>query len=190
MRMTGRLPLVMSLLLAFSGAAGAQMVVHAVSGTVKDINASAKTMELTVDSGDTNQFKFPSDAKVSLDFDRTLQSDSTQASNFNKVGDYVIVYYYGYDNDRTVVAVKDLGAGPFAKIEGKVISYDKHDRTMTVKDDAGKTASFTVSDHVVVDTGLSVESGKGFDPHKGYYVRVTYAMNGGKNTAVFVRSRE
>ena len=166
------------------------MVVHAMSGTVKAVNPESKTMDLTVDNGDTSEFKLPSDAKVTLDFDNALRSDSTDASKFQHVGNYVVVYYYGYDDDRTAVAVKDLGAGPFEKLEGTVVSYDKHSRTMTVKDGAGKTQAFTLSDHLVVDTGMSVQGGRGYDPHKGSSVRVTYAQAGDKNNAVFIRSRQ
>lgn len=176
--------------MAFCGCAGAQMVVHAVSGTVKSINPSSKTMDVTVASGDTSEFNLPTDAKVSLDFDNALRSDSTDPGKFQKLGDYAVVYYYGYDSNRTAVAVKDLGTGPFEKVDGTVVSFDKHTRTMTVKDDAGKTNSFELGDHLVVDTGMSVENGRSFDPHKGYHVRVTYTKAGDKNTAVFVRSRQ
>jgi len=181
---------VVSSLVIFCASAGAQMVVHAVSGTVKAINPQTNTMDVTVESGATSQFKLPTNAKVTLDFDRALQSDSVEASKFEHVGDYVVVYYYGYDDDRTAVAVKDLGAGPFQKVEGTVLSYDKHGRTMTVKDDAGKSETFELNDHVVVDSGMSVASGRGYDPHKGYHVTVTYAPAGTTNTAVFIRSRQ
>ena len=173
----------------FCASAGAQMVVHAVSGMVKAVNPDSKTMDVTVDNGTTSQFKLPSKAKVTLDFDKALQSDSVSASEFQHLGNYVVVYYYGYDNDRTAVAVKDLGAGPFQKIEGTVVSFDKHDRTMTVKDDAGKSEVIVMNDHMVLDSGVSVTSGRGYEPHKGYHVVVTYASAGDKNTAVFVRSR-
>jgi hypothetical protein len=172
------------------GSAGAQMMVHAISGVVKAIDPNANMLQLTVDTGDTSQFKLTRDGKVSLDFDKALQSDAVNAEKFQHVGDYVVVYYYGYGDDRTAVAVKDLGAGPFEKIEGSVVSYDKHDRTMTVKDDAGKTESFALGDHLVVDTGMSVAGGRGYEPHKGWHVRVTYTKSGDKNTAVFVRSRQ
>lgn len=172
---------------AFCANAGAQMVVHAMSGTVKSINPASKTMDVT-ESGDTNEFNLPSGAKVSLDFDNALRSDSTEPSQFQKVGDYALVYYYGYDSNRTAVAVKDLGAGPFAKLDGTVVGFDKHSRTVTLKDDAGKANSFELSNHLVVDTGISVESGRGYDPHKGSHIRVTYTKSGDKNTAVFVRS--
>lgn len=182
--------LTMIALTMLSASAGAQMVVHAVSGVVKAIDPHANTMQLTVDSGDTSQFNLPNGAKVTLDFDKALQSDSVNADKFQHVGDYVVVYYYGYDDNQTAVAVKDLGAGPFEKIDGTVVSYDKHARTMMVKDDAGKSESFALGDHLVVDTGVSVAAGRGYDPHKGWQVRVTYTKTGDKNTAVFVRSRQ
>lgn len=170
--------------------AGAQMVVHAVSGVVKAIDSHAKSMDVAVDTGGTSRFKLPSDAKVTLDFDKALQSDSVTADKFQHLGDYVVVYYYGYDDNQTAVAVKDLGTGPFQKVDGTVVSYDKRDRTMTVKDGGGKSEAFALGDHLVVDTGVSVAAGRGYDPHKGWQVRVTYTKSGDKNTAVFVRSRQ
>ena len=125
-------------LAAFCGSAGAQMVVHAVSGMVKAINANSKTMDVAVENGTVSEFKLPNDAKVALDFDNALRSDSVDASKFEHVGDFVVVYYYGYDDNRTAVAVKDLGAGPYQKVEGTVAAFDKHNRTMTVKDDSGR----------------------------------------------------
>jgi hypothetical protein len=175
-------------MMVFCASAGAQMVVHAVSGMVKAVNPDS--MDVAVDNGDTSQFKLPTNAKVTLDFDKALQSDSVSAHNFQHVGDYVVVYYYGYANDRTAVAVKDLGAGPFQKIEGTVVSFDKHSRTMTIRDTDGKQAVFELSDHLIVDSGVSVASGRGYDPHKGSYVTVTYAQVGNNNTAVFIHSRQ
>lgn len=177
-------------MLVFCASAGAQMVVHAVSGMVKAINPDSKTMDVTVDDGQTSQFKLPTNAKVTLDFDKALQSDSTEAGKFQHVGDYVVVYYYGYGNDVTAVAVKDLGAGPFQKVEGTVVSFDKHARTMTVKDDAGKSSVIALDDHLVVDSGMSVAGGRGYAPQKGYHLIVTYAQTGDKSSAVFIRSRQ
>ena len=173
-------------MMVFCAGAGAQMVMHAVSGMVKAVNPDSKTMDVTGDSGDT-QFKLPLKAKVSLD--KSLQSDAVNASSFQHIGNYVVVYYYGYGNDRTAVAVKDLGAGPLESIEGTVVSFDKHDRMMTVKDDAGKSATIELNDQMVVDLGTSVASGKGYTPHAGYHVITTYTKAGDKATAVFVHSQ-
>jgi len=171
----------------FCARAGAQMVMHAVSGTVKAVNTDSKTMDVTGNNGDTSEFKLPLKAKVTLD--KSLQSDAVVASNFQHVGNYVVVYYYGYGNDRTAVAVKDLGAGPLLSIEGTVVSFDKHDRTMTVKDDGGKSQTIALNDQMVVDVGTNVTSGRGYSPHAGYHVIASYTQAGDKNTAVFVHSQ-
>lgn len=168
----------------FCASAGAQMVIHAVSGMVKAVNPDS--MDVTGENGDTS-FKLTLKAKASLD--KSLQSDAVIASNFQHIGNYVVVYYYGYGNDRTVVAVKDLGAGPFQSIEGTVVSFDKHTRTMSVIDDAGKSQVIVLTDQMVLDSGVNVTNGRGYEPHKGYHVIVTYASAGDTNTAVFVHSR-
>jgi hypothetical protein len=182
--------LILVALAVFCASASAQMVVHAVSGIVKAINANSNTMDVAVDNGTMSQFKLPTDAKVTLDFDNALRSDSVNASKFEHVGAFVVVYYYGYDDNRTAVAVKDLGAGPYQKIEGTVTAFDKHNRAMTVKDDSGKAESFALDAHLVVDRGTSVDSGRGYSAHKGDHVTVTYTSAADKNSAVFIRTRE
>ncbi|HEY4011289.1 MAG TPA: hypothetical protein VGM11_14135 [Acidobacteriaceae bacterium] len=188
--MQGKLRFSMLLAAASVWCAGAraQMMVHAVTGVVKSIN-SPSTMEVAVEGGTTSEFNL-SNKNVSLDFDNNLRADSVDASKFNHVGDFVVVYYYGFDSDQTAVAVKDLGAGPYKKVDGTVVNFDKHDRTMTIKDSAGKTEQIALSDHLVVDSGLKVQSGRTYDPEKGAQVRVTYTTAGAKNTAVFLRSWE
>jgi outer membrane lipoprotein-sorting protein len=167
--------------------ASAQMVVHAISGKVQAVNAATKTIDIAANDGSTNEFKIESNARVALDFDNNLRSESVNADKFQHVGDFAVVYYYGYDNDRTAVAVKDLGAGPFQKVDATVVSYDKKSRVMTVKDAAGKSQAFTLSDQLVVDTGLGVDSGRKYEPRKGTQVRVTYTQSGSQSSAVFVR---
>lgn len=165
--------------------ADAQMAVHAVTGMVKAVNATS--IDVAVDSDTTSEFKLPSDAKVRLDFDNALRSDAVDPSKFEHVGDFAVVYYYGPDYDRTVVAVKDLGAGPFEKVDGTVTKYDKHDHTMTLQDDGGKTETFTLNEHMVVDSGMRVDNGRSYGPHKGDHISVTYRKNGDTNTTVFIR---
>lgn len=173
-----------ALTMAYAGA-GAQMTVHAVSGMVKAVNATS--IDVAVDSETTSEFKLPSDTKVHLDFDNALRSDAVDPSKFEHVGDFAVVYYYGPDYDRTVVAVKDLGVGPFEKVDGMVTKYDKRDRTLTIQDDGGKTETFTLNEHLVVDSGMRVDSGRSYGPHKGDHISVTYKKDGDTNTTVFIR---
>lgn len=181
------IPVTMILLCA---GANAQMAVHAVSGMVKAVNPDSKTMDVLVDTGETSHFKLSTNTKATLGLEKALQSDAIDASKFQSVGNFVVVYYYGFDYDRTAVAVKDLGTGPFEKVQGTVMGFDKHTRTLTMTDDGGKSHVFELSEHLIVDSGLSVASGRGYDPHKGDFIVVTYAQEGDKNSAVFIHSRK
>jgi hypothetical protein len=165
--------------------AWAQMVVHAVSGTVKAVQPETQTVEVAVDPNSTSRFKLAENSKAPLEFDSELRADATDPAKFGHVGDYAVVYYYGYDDNRTAVAMKDLGPGPFTKVEGTVTGFDKHNRTVTLKDDSGKTVALKLDDHLVVDTDMSVDSGRHYSPHKGDRVRVTYTAANGANDAVF-----
>jgi hypothetical protein len=185
--MQGKRGLVSILFLMFCATAYGQMVVHAISGQIKAISVPQQTVDLV--SGDaTNEFKVLTDRHVALSFDNNLRSASVDPDQFNKTGDFAVVYYCGVENDRMAVAIKDLGAGPFQVVKGTVVDFDKKTRLMKVKDPNGKTYSITLGDHLVVDTDMGVDSGRRFDPHKGDPVRVTYATSGNQNTAVFIRS--
>lgn len=154
-------------------AASAQMAVHAMTGTVKAVTPQSLT--LAVGSGSTTQFKLAPHGKVPGEFDHDLRADSTAPAEFQKIGDYVVLYYYGYGLQRTAFAVKDLGAGPYTKAQGTVVSYNKHTRELTLKDASGKDVSMVINDQLVVDTDTGAASGRKFSPHKGDPVRVTYS---------------
>ena len=170
--------------------ANCQMVVHAVSGTVKSFNPKPMSMSVVVESGSIIQFAIRPDSKVALSFEDDLRGDAVDASKFNKVGAFVMVYYYGFETRRTAVAVKDLGPDPFKKTEGTVVDFNKHDRVLTVRDSKGTNETFRLSDNAVVDTGMGLQSGRKYEPDKGYKVRVTSSSADGKDVAVFIRSRQ
>ena len=102
-------------------AANAQQVVHALAGTVTYINPTNKTIIISTDDGSEGLFKAMT-SNVSLDFAKELRADSTPADAFTKKGAHVIVYYFGDSDERTAVALQDLGGGPLKKISGTVPS--------------------------------------------------------------------
>ena len=151
--------------------ASAQMAVHAVTGMVKAV--SPHSISVATDSDTTSKFAIAPSTQ-SLAFPGELRAGTTVAEKFQKTGDYVVAYYTGFDDQRTVVAVKDLGPGPFTKVEGTITAYDKRTRTLTLKDDSGKQITLACNDALVVDEDNGVESGRKFEPHKGERIRVTY----------------
>lgn len=157
-----------------SGVASAQMMVHGVTGTVKSVTPSYLAV-VSDESAGPNVFHLADGNHVAVNFGTDLRAGSVDAGKFDKVGDFAVVYYYGYGDQRTALAVKDLGQGPFVKATGTVESYDKHSRKLTLKDDAGKEVALTLPEQVVVDTDGGVDLGKKVSLHKGDRVRVTYS---------------
>ena len=166
-----RLSVVLSLSVATM--ASAQMAVHVVAGVVKSV-APARVSVATDNGSAMDEFKVTAAAAPSLNFPGDLRADTLPAAGFQKVGDSVLLYYYGFANDSTAVAVRDLGASAYTRAEGTVTAFDKHARTLTVKDDGGKETALVLDPGVVIDTDTGVASGKKFSPHKGDRVRVVY----------------
>jgi glycerate kinase len=99
------------LLTTFS--ATAQEVVHALCGTVRSINSTAKTITVATDDGSEGLFQDFTKSNVSLDFDKKIRAEATTANAFTKNGVRVIVYYFGNSDERTAVALQDLGLRRF-----------------------------------------------------------------------------
>ncbi|CAN5707649.1 hypothetical protein BH10ACI4_BH10ACI4_23130 [soil metagenome] len=173
-----------------SQSASGQMVVHAVSGTVKAINPASKSLDVQIEDGATGHFKTSSKSSVALSLDNDLRGDAVDATDFHEPDSFVVVYYYGFGDNRTAVAIKDLGKGPFQKFEGTVLSFDKHQHVLSVKTKKSGIVKFRLSEKIVVDTGISLQSGQKYNPRKGYTVRVTATESNGEHVAVFVRSRQ
>ena len=181
--------IVVGILALGSRPAFCQMVVRAVSGTVKAINPVSHTIDVETEGSQNGRFQTASRGSVALSFDDDLRGDAVDADTFHNVDSFVVIYYYGFGGDRTAVAIKDLGKGPFVKFNGTVVGFDKHDETLSVKTLKAGTLQFRVSDKAVVDTGTSLQSSRKYSPRKGYAVRVTATERNGDQAAIFIRSR-
>jgi uncharacterized protein (DUF1684 family) len=161
-----------------------QMIVHAMTGTVRSVSATELTATA---SGVTQTFSLEGKSHPSLDFDKDLRDDSTPAADFHKSDAFAVIYYYGVAATQTAVAVKDLGAGPFERTTGKVTHFDKHTHRLTVTTTEGQTENFIVSDKAVIDTGMSVKSGRRMDPPSGSHVLVIAVSANGAQTILYLR---
>jgi hypothetical protein len=176
------LPCAALLSFALATVGSAQMTVHVVAGVVK--SASASLLSVATDNGaDTSAFRLESTGTPRLNFPKDLEAATTPAGSFHTVGDSVLLYYYGFGDERTAAAVRDLGASPFTKAQGTVTAYDRHERSLTLTSDGGKELSLVLDPGVVIDADTGVESGKKFVPHKGDHLRVIY---GGGSPATVV----
>jgi hypothetical protein len=166
----------------------AQEVVHALAGVVSSINPAQKTIDIKTDDGSEGLFKDLTKPDLSLDFVKTVRADSTPAGDFNKKGDHVIVYYFGDFDQRTAVALKDLGQGPLEKISGTVTKYNRHEHLLTIKDTSGTSQSFRIGPQTVAESAVGAVEGERFAPEKGEQVRVTATPANGSEEALFIRA--
>jgi hypothetical protein len=172
-----------------SGAAllPAQEVIHALTGTVTSISATTKSITVLQDNGSTVDYHPRLDSKTRIVFDKNVAEGTTAADAFNQKDAYVIVFYYGATQDKTVVALKNLGAGPFTSAVGAVTKFDSHAHTLSIQDEKGATQNFRLGSDTVVESTFGAVDGLKFQAQKGDHVRVVAATVNGTPTALFVR---
>jgi hypothetical protein len=173
--------------LAFIAApATAQQVVHALTGTVSSINSASKTISVFQDNGMQGEFSDGTDSKARLSIDKKVALDTTAADVFKKTGAYVIVLYYGGDQNRTAVALKNLGSGPFTSATGTVVKFDGK-RSILVEDSSGTTQTFKLTQDTIGEGYFGAVDGNKFQAQKGDKVRIVASKDEGGLTALFVR---
>ncbi|MGA2649137.1 MAG: hypothetical protein ABSF28_01380 [Terracidiphilus sp.] len=173
--------------LSFASAASrAQQVVHALVGTVNAVNLNAKTIIVTTDDGIPGSFDDLTDSKAHITVDKALRAETTPALSFATKDTSAIVLFYGQGADRTAVALRDIGAGPFTKSTGTVVNFSGKDHSFSVRDDAGNLEVFKLTPETVAETRSGAVDGKKFEPGKGDQVRVTSSLVNGNPTALFV----
>lgn len=164
----------------------AQEIVHALTGTVSAIDPADKTITVLQDGGSTGTFKVSSSSKTRISFDKDVQEQSTSAPQFQKKGAYVILFYFGMDQNRTAVALKNMGQGPFSSTTGTVKSWDGHKGQLIVSAKDGKAHSYTVTNASVAETYSGAVNGSDFRAEKGDHVRVVSSTINGTPTALFI----
>jgi hypothetical protein len=164
-----------------------QEIVHALCGTVSSINPAAKTITLFQDSGSPATFSIKSTSGTRIAFDKKVANEVTAAKEFQKQGAYVILFYYGVQENRTAVAVKALGAGPFSSTTGEVTDWNGRTQTISVRAKDGSTHSFKFDSQTVAETYQGVADGSRFDVNKGDRVRLVSSIKNGTPTVLFIR---
>ncbi len=164
-----------------------QQVIHALTGTISTINASDKTITVFQDTGAQAVFDEMVNHKTAIAFDKKIAAETTAATAFDKQGAYAIIFYYGDGDDRTVVAVKNLGAGPFSSTTGAVSKMDSHAHTITVKDQAGAEHTYRIDAESVAEGYAGAVPGLKFQAQTGDQVRVVSSGQGGEQVALFLR---
>ena len=167
--------------------ASAQQVVHALTGTVSSIDDLSKTLIVFQDNGSEGQFKDMTSAKTHVVIDKKVTLESPSPDSFKKKGAYVIVFYCGDNDDRTAVALKDMGAGPFTSVEGTVVKFEFKQHSLSLQDTSGAMQTFKIAPDTVAEGYMGVMNGLKFQAQKGDHIRVVGTTDGSGATALFVR---
>ena len=167
----------------------AQQIVHALCGTVSSINTANQTITLFQDSGSPATFRVMASSGVRIAFDKKIADEVTAAKEFQKKGAYVVLFYFGTDDNRTAVALKSLGKGPFSSTTGEVIDWSGRNHKLSLRDKDGAIHSFLIDPKAVAETYLGVVNGSKVDLDKGERVRLVSSLNDGTSTVLFIREK-
>ncbi|MGC1362526.1 MAG: hypothetical protein WA419_22205 [Silvibacterium sp.] len=163
----------------------AQEVVHAVSGVVTAVHPAENSITVKTNDDSAGEFRYQKELKADIEFDKEVRSGTTEPNGFNKIGDHVVVYYFGDGDQRTIVALKDFGPAPLNVASGTIVKAKHHG--VIIKTDAGKTESFNIAKDASAETPFGVVSGLKFDANEGERVTVRYLQTSGLNVAQFIR---
>jgi hypothetical protein len=164
----------------------AQQRVHALSGTLRTIYPKIQMTEIDTDDGSSGHFQWLKKSDGAIDFDKNVSADAITADKFTTKDTHVIVFYCGEDVVRTIVALRDLGVGPFANSTGTVVKLDRHEHLLTIKNSKGGEESFHIDPKTVADTEFGVATNYKFDLSKGTQVRVLATQANGSQTALLI----
>ena len=174
---------------AASVAAGAQEVVHALTGTVSSVDPVSKSVTIFTDNGSQSLFKNVTGSKARYVLDKKIRVDASATDTLSKTGAYVIVFFFGDDNTRTAVAVRSLGSGPFTSAVGTVVEFEGREHSISVKDSSGAVQTFKITSDTVGESGIGATEGFKFQVQKGDEVRVVATTVNGGATALFIQQK-
>jgi hypothetical protein len=165
--------------------AKAQQMVHAVSGTVTTIHPKIQMTDIQTDDDSPGSFEWTKPG-VSMSFDKNVSGDTVAPDKFTDLHTHVIVYYYGVGDVRTVVALRDVGSGPFVKSTGRVVKLDRRAHELTIQNSKGGEETFSIDAKTVADTETGVATNFKFDYNKNVQVHVLATQSNGSQTAILI----
>jgi hypothetical protein len=111
-----------------------QEVIHALTGVVTFVDRTTKSIGVQTNDGGQNVFSYANQSQDTIAFDRNIRAGAIEPDVYNKVSDHFIVYFYGGYDQRTVVAIRDLGKVPLQISAGTVINGNRKHHTLGNKD--------------------------------------------------------
>lgn len=155
--------------------------VVAVEGTVKKVDAGAKTVVIAAADGTEHTIHFISKTAVH-GWDASLAGTKDAMHGVNE-GAHVVAHYTVKGTEETAQEVDRVGDGGLKVSEGTVENIDRGSKVLAVKTTDGAEATYKMSDHAAVDAGKDAAKGV----QKASKVTVYYSEEGGKKIVHFFK---
>jgi hypothetical protein len=159
----------------------AEDVATAVTGTVKKVDAGAKTVVVKAADGSEHTFHVAKSTAVH-GADATA-AGTKDAMHGLKEGSEVAVHYTVKGTEKTASEVDHLGKEGMKTTEGTVKEIDRGAKKLTVKTAEGAEETYRIGDHAARDTAKGIGEGA----EKTAKVTVYYTEQGGKKIAHFFK---
>ncbi len=156
----------------------AKPVEHAVTGTVKAVDAAAKTVSIDTAEGTEKVFNVSEDAVVT-----SGKGTGKYTELATKKGSHVVVRYTEDAGKMTATGFDEIGKANVKVAKGTVVKTDDAAKTVTIKTEQGAEETFHLAEGASVDTARGVAKGT----EKGAQVTVHYTDEAGKKVAHFIK---
>jgi len=157
------------------------VVVRAMEGTVKKLDAATRTVVVRTADGAEHTLHFVGRTSVH-GFEDTARG-SSDAFHGLKEGSEVAVHYTAKGTEETAEEIDHIGKGGLKVAEGSITRIDRGGKTMAVKTEDGAETTFRLTDHAATDAGKDLGAGA----EKSGKVTVYYSEEAGRKVAHFFK---
>lgn len=155
--------------------------VTAVEGTVKKVDAGAKTVVIATADGTEHTVHVAS--KTAVHGWDASEAGSKDAMHGVNEGSHVVAHYTVKGSQETAQEIDRVGEGGLKVSEGTVENIDRGSKVIAVKTADGAEATYKMSNHAAVDAGKDTAKGV----QKASKVTVYYSEEGGKKVVHFFK---
>jgi hypothetical protein len=180
--MTLRLGSAVALLLSGPALFAAQgVVVRAMEGTVKKVDAATKTV--VVRTADATEHTLRVVGRTSVHGTEETARGAKDAFHGLKEGDEVVVHYTTKGTEETAEEIDHIGKGGLRTAESTVTHIDRAGKTMAVQAADGTEVAFRLTDRAAADAGKDIAA----SAERSGKVTVYYTEEAGRKIAHFFK---
>jgi hypothetical protein len=157
------------------------VVIRAMEGTVKKVDAATKTV--VVQTADATEHTLRVAGRTSVHSANETARGAKDTFHGLKEGDEVVVHYTTKGTEETAEEIDRIGKGGLKTAEGTVVHIDRGAKTVAVKTADGTEDTFRLTDRAAADAGKDIGTGA----EKSGKVTVYYTQQAGRKIAHFFK---